>query len=220
LGISADRTKIRIWTDSLRQYFIHEIKMEGVKAASGEHLLHSTGYYTLNQLSDSDPGSWEKSNLAAAPAPHAHHAMPAEPAPAASVAAAAMPSHWTQGPDQTITLGTQPGLQFDQTKIQVKAGSKIALIFNNNDDMTHNFVLVQPNAIDEVVNAALKLGLKGSEVGYVPKTAKVIVHTGLLEPGTSQTIYFVAPNKPGTYGYVCTYPGHGAIMRGVLRVVP
>jgi cytochrome c551/c552 len=36
--------------DGLRQYFIHEFKLEGIRNESGDPLLHETAYYTLNQI--------------------------------------------------------------------------------------------------------------------------------------------------------------------------
>jgi azurin len=100
----------------------------------------------------------------------------------------------------------------------VKAGSKVRLIFNNNDDMTHNVVIVAPGAADDVGNQSLTLGLKGPEMNYVPATAKVLYHTALLQPNSSESIYFLAPSKPGEYPFICSYPGHASVMRGVLVV--
>jgi azurin len=131
----------------------------------------------------------------------------------------AMPASWTNGPDQSISIGTKPGLKFDQEKIEVKAGSRIKLSFNNNDDMLHNFVVVQPGTAIEVGNMAVKLGLDGANMHYIPKTEKVIYHTNLLQPETTETIYFTAPTTPGEYTYVCTFPGHAYVMQGILKVV-
>jgi azurin len=30
----------------------------------------------------------------------------------------------------------------------------------------------------------------------------------------------VAPTAPGDYDYICSFPGHAALMKGVLRVEP
>ena len=84
--------------------------------------------------------------------------------------------------------------------------------------MPHNFLLTQPGQADRVGEAALKLGVRGMELNYVPDLPAVLYHTKLLQPSTSQTIYFEAPTEPGVYPYVCTYPGHYVTMRGVLRV--
>lgn len=130
-----------------------------------------------------------------------------------------MPKDWVQ-PDRVIKLGTKPGLKFDVTNFEVKAGSKIRLIFNNNDDMTHNVVIVAPGAADEVGNLALNLGLKGSEMSYVPNSPKVLYHTALIGPEASESIYFVAPSAPGEYSFICSFPGHASVMRGIIKVVP
>jgi azurin len=115
-------------------------------------------------------------------------------------------------------LGTKPGLKFDVTEVQVKAGSRIKWVFNNNDDMLHNCVIVKPGMANPVGEAAIKLGLKGSDMQYVPKSANVIFHTNILQPETSESIYFIAPNEPGEYTYLCTFPGHHTLMQGKLKV--
>jgi azurin len=53
---------------------------------------------------------------------------------------------------------------------------------------------------------------------YVPPGNQVLYHTALLQPETSESIYFIAPSEPGTYTYVCTFPGHAITMRGEMRV--
>jgi len=102
--------------------------------------------------------------------------------------------------------------------ISVKAGSKVKLVFSNNDDMQHNLVIVSPGAVNQIGEAAIKLGLKGMEMNYVPSSAKVLCHTGLLTPGAKETIYFIAPAAPGSYTIVCTYPGHYLSMQSTLKV--
>src|SRR5690606_29126325 len=104
----------------------------------------------------------------------------------------------------------------DVENITVKAGSKIKVVLNNNDDMLHNLVLVQPGAADEIGAMALKLGVQGESLHFVPNSAKVLAHSSLLQPGKSEAIYFNAPTTPGKYPYLCTYPGHYTLMRGVL----
>ena len=129
-----------------------------------------------------------------------------------------MPASWTNGPDETLTIGTKPGMQYDITEIRVKAGSKVALTFNNNDDMLHNLVITLPgDAVDKVGKMALEMGLKGQELHWVPLSEQVLFHTGLLQPETRETIYFEAP-EAGTYPFVCTFPGHYLVMRGKLIV--
>lgn len=236
--LSDDGLRARLVVDGLRDHYIHEVRAEGVKAASGEALLHPVGYYTLNAI---PPG--EKLTLMASANSHAGHSMgnggsmtasaktsvptkgkPATKAPATAARKSAkrvndMPANWLNGPDLTVSIGTKPGLKFDTETVQVKAGSKVKWTFNNNDDMTHNCVIVAPGTADAVGNQAIKLGLKGSQLEYIPATPSVIYHTGLLQPESSETIYFTAPEQPGEYTFVCTYPGHHTLMQGKLKVL-
>ena len=102
--------------------------------------------------------------------------------------------------------------------MRVKAGSKIRLTFNNPDDMMHNLLIVNPGTADKVAQEAIDLGLKGMENGYIPESDDLLWHTTLLRPHSKDVIYFEAPRAPGEYQYVCTFPGHAIIMRGVLIV--
>ncbi len=194
-------------------------------------------YYTLNNLpageslpveAQASPSSTDQhaAPMAAAggQAPAKDKATPAEPS-AASISPAApakhqttMPASW-KAPDQQITIGTRPGLKFSQELIEVKAGSKIQLTFINDDDMLHNFVLVEPGTAVEVGTQAMQLGLDGQRLNYVPETNNVLYHTLVLQPGTAEAIYFTAPSTPGEYTFVCTVPGHFYVMQGKLRVV-
>ncbi|WP_460958926.1 plastocyanin/azurin family copper-binding protein [Spirosoma litoris] len=228
--VAPDGMSVRIVADTvLREGFIHELKAEGIRSASGSMpLLHATGYYTLNAIA---PG--EKLTLSAravAIAKYEHADMMAMEKKAATTAAknvkavnakrvVTMPADWTNGPDQSLTIGTKPGLKFDVDKLEVKAGSKIKLVFNNNDDMLHNCVITKPGAANAVGDAALRLNLNGPKMNYVPNSPNVLFHTNILQPETSETIYFLAPTEPGDYQFVCSFPGHSSLMQGTLKVV-
>jgi azurin/glucose/arabinose dehydrogenase len=226
LIVSDDGLRVRIIVDpaTLRKGYIHELKADGVLAADGTGLLHTIGYYTLNEIAPGAPANPASftTTITASNTTHAMHADASAPV-STSVSSAKrvinMPADWTNGPDQVITIGTVPGLKFDISQIQVKAGSRIKLIFNNNDDMLHNLVITKPGTVSSVGEAGLKLGLKGTELNYVPKTNDVLFHTNIIEPEKSEAIYFTAPKQTGTYNYVCTFPGHYMLMQGKLNVV-
>ncbi len=221
--VSGDRTKVRLVVDGLREGYIHELKISNVQTDQGAGLLHNVGYYTLNNLPEG-----EKVVLTASQMAH-QHAMPktaakmpvkvgAKPSEVKSAKRITkMPASWGQ-PDQVLTVGTRPNLNYSVKEMQVKAGSKVKLVFNNNDDMTHNLVIVKPNAAAAVGKLAENMGLESSGLDYVPNSALVLFHTKLLQPNGSEAIYFLAPTEPGTYTYVCTYPGHASVMQGVLKV--
>ena len=84
--------------------------------------------------------------------------------------------------------------------------------------MLHNFVLCAPGKGQDVGAAALALGIEGAAKSYVPDSADVLFHTSVVQPETSDTIYFIAPTTPGDYDYICSFPGHAALMKGILRV--
>ncbi|MBL7813548.1 MAG: hypothetical protein JNL70_00990 [Saprospiraceae bacterium] len=49
--VSSDGMKVRLVMDDLRQYYIHELRLEGVvDAEKKEALVHQTAYYTLNNI--------------------------------------------------------------------------------------------------------------------------------------------------------------------------
>ena len=68
--------------------------------------------------------------------------------------------------------------------------------------------------------AALALGIDGTAKNYVPDSDDVLYHTALTQPGATETIFFTAPTKAGDYDFVCTFPGHATMMKGILRVEP
>ena len=244
--VSKDGLRARIVLDeTMREKYIYEIRAAGVRNyAEGFPLLHSFGYYTLNNTPEGTGLSLPprpKTTANTAPMNHHEHGSPALISPDAragnAVATEAAlttakggkvplvgkrinkkPAGWDKV-DVSITLGTIPGLKYDRTDMTVKAGSRLKWTFVNKDDMLHNLVIVKPGKATAIGDQALQLGLKGERMGYVPDSDQVLYHTGLVQPGGTETIYLYAPDQPGTYEYVCTFPGHAQIMRGVLRVV-
>jgi len=214
--VAPDGLSVRLAGACLREGYVHEIKATGLRAAkSGEPLLHATAYYTLNRFPDGNriiPLEPNEAELCVAPVPAA-----------ATVATAKHPSRlpgtWTNPDgDRTILLGTLPGMKFDTPLLTVAAGSNVRLVFRNSDDMLHNFVLCAPGRGEAVGAAALALGLEGPAKSYVPESADVLYHTALIQPEASDTIFFTAPTAPGDYEFICSFPGHAATMKGILRV--
>jgi azurin len=137
-------------------------------------------------------------------------------------ARAGNPSPWEQKQPggRAITIDTASGMQFAQKEIHVKAGEEIALTLHNPDTMSHNWVLLKPGTIDAVGKMANDLAADptGLQHNYVPDSPNVICFTRVTDPSASTTIYFKAPTDPGSYPYICTFPGHWTVMRGVLVV--
>ena len=206
--VAQDGRSARLYVEGLREGFVNEIRVPGLRNRTGQALLHDFCYYTLNQI----PGGGTDHSA------HQSEAVISTVNLESPKRITEMPSSWFNGADITLNLGTKAGMLYDKEELRVKAGSKVKLVFNNPDDMMHNFVLVKPGQATKVGELALQLGLQGQEKGYIPDSDLVLYHTNLLEPNASDIIYFVAPEAPGDYQFVCTFPAHAATMRGVLKV--
>lgn len=140
-------------------------------------------------------------------------------APAA--APAAVPA---AGGVKTVSITADDTMKFSLTEIRAQAGEKVRVTFKNvgrmpKQAMGHNWMLLVPMADGEVLALAQAAAARAPE--YLPAdTAKIIAHTKLLGPNESDTVEFTAPAAPGDYPFVCTFPGHAALMKGKLIVTP
>lgn len=219
IQVSEDGRRVRLALAGLRAGFIHEIKAPGVRNAAGRPLLHDTAYYTLNRI----PAGQPLLDRYLTQPSTTQVEGPATTTPALKTLpkrVTEQPAEWEGKAVQTVVMGTLPGLRFNLDQFEVKAGSRVRMVFNNNDDMMHNLLITRPGQADAVAEAAMQLGLDGQNLGYVPDMDAVLNHTSLLQPETTETLYFHAPNEPGTYEFICTFPGHAFTMRGVMRVTP
>ena len=123
------------------------------------------------------------------------------------------------GPLTVVIRPVPDRLEYDRKDFAVRAGRTVELVFENSDLMPHNWLLAAIGSLAKVGLAAEAMGADGGQAAWVPDLPEVIVATGLLQPGESQTLTFTAPSEPGDYPYVCTFPGHWIRMNGVMSVV-
>lgn len=120
-----------------------------------------------------------------------------------------------------ITLKTLTAqMKFDLSELVVSPGSQVKLTFENPDDMPHNVVFCNPGT--NVVELVMKMLEKPEEAmknSFLPNDPRVWLKSKLLNPHEKQELEFTAPTAPGSYPYVCSFPGHAASMQGVLRVL-
>ena len=154
---------------------------------------------------------------------------PEDPAYTAALRAiAAMPIEQRPGAFKGITvrqvsIGTIPGaMQYDIKEIKAKPGEILEITLKNTDTMQHNLLIVMPGKMSEVGVAADKMGdtPEGKACQFVPDMPSVLAVMGLIDPGKSGSFFYVVPQKPSTYQYVCTVPGHWRMMNGKLKVAP
>ena len=104
---------------------------------------------------------------------------------------------------------------FDTEGFAVDAGSVVTLTYDNDSTLfQHNWVLVLDGAKDDVSER----GTAHPTDGWVqPDDPDVIAATELLDPGVVGGVTFITP-PPGTYQFVCTFPGHNVTMFGSFEV--
>lgn len=108
-------------------------------------------------------------------------------------------------------------MEYDQKTLEVPAGCTVKLNIKSTSpdaSMPHNWVLVHKGTMEKVATEGLQAGRDRS---FVPDSPDVLVFSKLLGPNEEETLTFPAP-PPGTYEFVCTYPGHWSIMNGVFEV--
>jgi azurin len=154
--------------------------------------------------------------LAQVKAPQAKPASPAgaqAPAPKPSAGAAA----------RTIELQGSDNLKYTPSTITAKPGETIRVVLKTISNMpkmamSHNFVLLGAKVdVTSFVNDSLRAGA----TKYIPvaRKADILASTGLAGKGETVEVTFTAPKAPGTYTFVCTFPGHFAGgMKGTLTV--
>ena len=109
-------------------------------------------------------------------------------------------------------------LMYDIKEFTARSGQKVTVHFKNSDFPPHNLLFVKPGAADEVASQAIALGAEGFAKQFRPDSDKILWGSTMLDHGQEATINFTAP-EPGDYPYLCTFPGHHILMRGVMRVV-
>ncbi|NIP98701.1 MAG: hypothetical protein GWO24_36950 [Akkermansiaceae bacterium] len=109
---------------------------------------------------------------------------------------------------------------FDKTEFTVPAGRRVKIVFKNNDSMPHNIVVGRPGSYERIGTAADRMltDPRAMDRAYVPALSEVIASSGLVFPGQTEVLDFTAPKEPGKYPYLCTFPGHWRLMKGVMTV--
>jgi azurin len=111
-------------------------------------------------------------------------------------------------------------LAFKPDRLSCPAGAYVHLTFHHMGkyvSQDHDWVLTRPGTADAVARAALESDEKG---GWDrAKDPRILAATPLCSKGHSVSVDFIAP-APGDYPFLCTTPGHGAVMHGVLHVTP
>lgn len=125
--------------------------------------------------------------------------------------------------DAKIEITGNDQMQFNTKAFEVTEGQKVVLSFKHIGQlpvvaMGHNVVILKPGT---AVPAFATKCAPAKDNGYIPQDeeskAAIVAHTKMLGGGESDEITFTAP-APGDYPFICSFPGHFAIMQGVMTV--
>jgi azurin len=139
-----------------------------------------------------------------------------------ALATRSVPNPWTTeiANARPIMVRTGSNLTFETRLFRVRPAEGICLTLVNPDVVPHNWVLIRSGALERVGDLANRMIADPDAVirHYIPPGEDVLAHTDVVSPGDHFTIYFRAPEQPGRYPYLCTFPGHWQIMNGIMEV--
>jgi len=114
-------------------------------------------------------------------------------------------------------------IQYDKQTLTVPAScTQVTLTLHHagklpREAMGHNWVLVNGADFNAVANAGMGAGLANDYVA--PGDKRVLAHTKTIGGGQTTSITFPTSilKAGGEYRYLCTFPGHNALMRGTFK---
>lgn len=122
-----------------------------------------------------------------------------------------------------ITTGNAAGDYLLLESISAEPGEEIRVRLTTESDlpptaMSHNFVLLTLSAdVDAFISAAGR----AKDNDFIPADMddQIVTTTDLAGGGETVEVTFTAPEEPGDYEYICSFPGHYAGgMKGILTV--
>ncbi|MEO8773978.1 MAG: plastocyanin/azurin family copper-binding protein [Gelidibacter sp.] len=112
-------------------------------------------------------------------------------------------------------------MKFNLNEFQILAKQEVTLTLKHSGNMDknvmgHNIVILTPQTD---LNAFGQASAESAATGYIPKSfeSSIISSSKMLGGGESDTINFNI-DTPGVYNFVCSFPGHYAIMKGTITV--
>jgi azurin len=132
--------------------------------------------------------------------------------------------HLAQAADPCqLEISGNDQMQYDKQLLSVPAScQQVTLTLHHagklpREAMGHNWVLVNAADFNAVVSAGMAAGLANDYVA--PGDKRALAHTKVVGGGQTTSITFPSSIlKPGgDYRYLCTFPGHNALMRGTFK---
>ena len=123
-------------------------------------------------------------------------------------------------PGRKITVAMVSGLQFEPAEFTVKPGEQITVYLDNKDSIPHNWLLAKPGAYHAVglASSTMLTDPNAAAKHYAPETDDVLHYSPMLYHRNRYSLHITAPKEPGRYPFMCTFPGHWAVMKGEMVV--
>jgi azurin len=109
-----------------------------------------------------------------------------------------------------ITAGDN--MKYSLTQIDAHPGEDLRVVLTNAGSaplevMGHNWVLLKAGSDVAAFDTA---AAQSKDTGYIPGSLQdeIIAHIDLLGPRKSGEADFKAPDAPGDYAFLCTFPAH------------
>lgn len=124
-----------------------------------------------------------------------------------------------------VTIGSTDQMRYTVQEFAVDAGQEVELTLVHEgrlalNVMGHNVVIL-PAGEDYIAFSRRVMSEGGSiDNEYLPESMRdgLIAYTSMIAGGDTDTIRFTAPEEPGDYPFLCTFPGHFGVMNGVMTV--
>jgi azurin len=133
---------------------------------------------------------------------------------AAALVAAALTSAAASAAPRVVQLKGGDDMKYSVNKIQATPGEELKVVLTvtsamAKDAMAHNFVLLDPSTD---INTFVTRAAVARKTAFIPAAMqdKILAHSPLAGNGETVEVTFKAPTTPGTYVYLCTFPGHYA----------
>ena len=125
--------------------------------------------------------------------------------------------------DAKVEIEGNDQMQYNKKAFEVVEGQTVVLTLTHTGKlpkaaMGHNVVILKPGTA--LQDFAMKCA-PAAATDYIPQDeaskALILTHTKMLGGGEKDTITFTAP-AAGEYPFLCSFPGHFAMMQGVMTV--
>ncbi len=127
---------------------------------------------------------------------------------------------------RVVNIGCVPErMKYTVEQFHVQPSQPVKIVFTNPDATDHNLLILTPGTLEEVGMAANEMARDPANANsdFVPpeKQSLILQAAPMIGPTRRKQVHvlrFAAPEKPGIYPFVCTFPGHWVVMKGNMVV--